>query len=780
MQPSESRILEELELVLASRGFAASQRLSRFLRFIVERTLAGDRDSLKESIVGVEVFDRRSTYNPKTEPIVRTEARRLRARLAEYYESNHAAIVISVPLGGYVAAFTEVRCPEPPAQTLELVPRRQRANPGEVFAMTVGAGYSVPLENPRPESAPTLHPPRPTVIPQRSTLTDPPPGPRKYLIGAALVAIFAAGLGWSYFYAFQRVPTGPVSRFTIRLPAGQEIVPAEGNVLALSPDGQWLAYIARQSGVSRLYLRRLDAAEGRLIPGSESAISPAFASDGKSLAIYQSGKLRRIWLDGPEKDLVPVADQFPQPGLAWDRTGNLFFNNAPSTHRDRASSIIFRLPASGPPVEPLTPVNLALPDSRALMVQQALPTGHKLLVSGRAPPPHERFIGILSPGNPSPTIVMEDAIGGLYTAFGQLVFYRGGELLAAPLDVVRARIIGPAVPVLKGVRQSNWQGPDIAVSQSGTLAYVEGLPTIPERTLLWVDRAGHEKPLAMAPCPCNPLDISPDGRQLLFARFEALEQTWTLWTYGLVDNVARKIAGPSPDIIVACFSRDGRNVIFGSKQHDRALGEILSKRVDGSGEETQISAHAYFGHFPQAASPDGKWVAFVLGTMPDTKGDIWLVDLRQPGHPISRPFVESPGWDANPAISPDGRWIAYESSAGPTRRIFLQPFPDGGTPIAVPSESGSGPLWSPDSRTLYYRSGARMMSVTVLPAMHQPVELFRGDYMSPGTWQRMNLLSPEGDRFLLAREDPSRQNLGINVVVNWFSELSAKLRHSGL
>src|SRR5437667_9661966 len=77
-----------LQRVLDSPGFARNKRLSRFLRFVVELHLAGRDDELKESVIGTEIFGRRPDYNPKDDAVVRTEARRLRALLNEYYLSE--------------------------------------------------------------------------------------------------------------------------------------------------------------------------------------------------------------------------------------------------------------------------------------------------------------------------------------------------------------------------------------------------------------------------------------------------------------------------------------------------------------------------------------------------------------------------------------------------------------------------------------------------------------------------------------------------------------------
>src|SRR5260370_677481 len=90
--------------VLESSGFTRNERLSRFLRFLVERHLEGRDAELKESVIGTEVFGRRPDYDPKHDAIVRTEAGRLRARLGEYYlgQGTSDELIIELPKGGYV------------------------------------------------------------------------------------------------------------------------------------------------------------------------------------------------------------------------------------------------------------------------------------------------------------------------------------------------------------------------------------------------------------------------------------------------------------------------------------------------------------------------------------------------------------------------------------------------------------------------------------------------------------------------------------------------------
>jgi TolB-like protein/Tfp pilus assembly protein PilF len=98
---------QELERILRSAGFVHNERLSRFLRFVVERHLEGKGHELKESVIAVEVLGRPADYNPKQDAVVRIEAGRLRARLSEFYigEGKDDPLVIQLPKGGYAPSF---------------------------------------------------------------------------------------------------------------------------------------------------------------------------------------------------------------------------------------------------------------------------------------------------------------------------------------------------------------------------------------------------------------------------------------------------------------------------------------------------------------------------------------------------------------------------------------------------------------------------------------------------------------------------------------------------
>jgi serine/threonine-protein kinase len=110
LEQEAQAVRRQLDRVLESPGFSRNERLSRFLRFVVEGHLDGKDHELKESVVAIEVFGRSPGFDSRLDPVVRTEAVRLRARLGDYYlkEGKADSLIIELPKGGYVPRFREV------------------------------------------------------------------------------------------------------------------------------------------------------------------------------------------------------------------------------------------------------------------------------------------------------------------------------------------------------------------------------------------------------------------------------------------------------------------------------------------------------------------------------------------------------------------------------------------------------------------------------------------------------------------------------------------------
>lgn len=102
-------IVEQLDRVLRSATFQQSDRLKRFLEFVVQEANDGRGGNLKEYVIGVHVFRKHVSFDPRTDPIVRVQARRLRAKLEHYYAGSgqHDALIIELPRGGYAPVFKQ-------------------------------------------------------------------------------------------------------------------------------------------------------------------------------------------------------------------------------------------------------------------------------------------------------------------------------------------------------------------------------------------------------------------------------------------------------------------------------------------------------------------------------------------------------------------------------------------------------------------------------------------------------------------------------------------------
>ena len=119
--PPES-IRAQLARILRSRTFSNAPSLTRFLRHVVEHTIEGKAEELKEYSLGVEVFDRGESFDARTDTIVRVQARRLRRKLKEYYDTEGQTdpVVIELPKGHYVVTF-RAAAPREHGLTLHLV-----------------------------------------------------------------------------------------------------------------------------------------------------------------------------------------------------------------------------------------------------------------------------------------------------------------------------------------------------------------------------------------------------------------------------------------------------------------------------------------------------------------------------------------------------------------------------------------------------------------------------------------------------------------------------------
>jgi len=147
--------------------------------------------------------------------------------------------------------------------------------------------------------------------------------------------------------------------------------------------------------------------------------------------------------------------------------------------------------------------------------------------------------------------------------------------------------------------------------------------------------------------------------------------------------------------------------------------------------------------------------------------------------------------ELEPQISPDGRYVAYQSDESGKGEIYVRTFPDVNKGKWQVSSGGAySPLWSPDGRELFYRSGDATMAVEVKTdptfKRENPKTLFRGTYVSVNVIKNVSTswdIHPDGKKFLMIKPPASTSATPtgvapqpkIIVVVNWFEELKARV-----
>ena len=580
------------------------------------------------------------------------------------------------------------------------------------------------------------------------------------LAGAALGAIGGAALRGNR----DASPAAPV-RFVESLPEGRTMPRGVrlGTAVALAPDGAALVYSARENGQSRLYRRFLGQLEFEPI-GDVGATEPFFSPDGQWVGYVLGAALRRVSTRGGPAETIAQLPEVPAAvgGVSWNTDGTIVVGGI------RA---LWRVAQSGGETTTLA----TAADGTAVFDPQLLQGGRALLYTERTFQPA---------GQSADALVVRDLATGTSRRLlrgtrgrvlptGHLVFFRGaqggGALWAAAFDAARLEVKGDAVAVLEGIRVDGSPATtavQLAVADTGAVAYVPAGVIGQQRALVWIDRQGREEPVGPPPRPYANPRVSSDGARLAIT---IREEGRDIWVWDAERRMLRQLTtDPSPNWVSAWFP-DGKRLAFSAAVN--GVTQIYEQAADASGTPRLLTERA----FPSAISRDGR--IMLLGVPTGLQWDIGVLPLANPA--ARQTLRSTPEIDRNPVLSPDGRWLAYESERSGRFEIWVRPFPDmEAAEYKVTTEGGVAPVWGPGGRELFYwTEDGPIVSIRAVPILPgatfdfgAPRQVVQGRFARP-SWDTQYDVAPDGRLVLLKAAGPPPRD-EIVTVLNWFEELN--------
>ncbi|HXH91131.1 MAG TPA: protein kinase [Thermoanaerobaculia bacterium] len=518
---------------------------------------------------------------------------------------------------------------------------------------------------------------------------------------------------------------------------------------ALSPDGSSIVFIARavdssSSGVTTmsLWVRPLDRAEPRLLPGTEGATEPFFSPDGRSVGFFAQGKLKRIAIaGGPPQTICDAPLAF---GAAWSRDGVILFCGLHGP--------LFRVNANGGTPRPVTRLS---PGEEAHRWPVFLPDGDHFVFLGDAPRTenHHLKVGTLHDGSSRDLVQAVTNVN--YVEPGYLLFVRAGSLMAQPFDPKTLSLAGePRVLAEQVVTNDDNHHFEFSASQNGRLVYRSGSP---DSQLIWVDRSGHElATVGDARRLGWEARLSPDQQRIATDRNDADGRSDDIWILDFARNVTTRFTFDPAGDYSPVWSPDGSTIAFASMR--AGLGNLFLADAANPTNVRRLTNFPTDQIRPVSWTRDGK---MVVAERADKAGiDLWLfpVDGSE-----GKPYLATPFVELSADVSPDGTYIAYASDESGRDEVYVERFPSHAGRRQVSSSGGDQPRWRNDGRELFYISHGEVVGVDMTSNTATPKPLFR----LPGNSYD---IARDGQRFIVDRPLDDNFSSPLTFVSNWMAE----------
>jgi serine/threonine protein kinase/Tol biopolymer transport system component len=555
---------------------------------------------------------------------------------------------------------------------------------------------------------------------------------RSAWLQSALVGV-VAGAGLAFFLTRPAAP--PEYRLEISTP-----VTVDGSMLAVSPDGRHVAFVANTENGAALFLRALSSTSAELLGGTEGAAFPFWSPDSQAIGFFANGQLVRINLaSGLVQSLAaaPLAR-----GGTWSGDTILYVPNP--------NGPVYRIPATGG-----TPVSLQLDDQAGNHYWPVfLPDGRHFLyfVTGSGV-----WVGDLD-GSPPRRLLDENHSSAVWSPSGHLLFVRQGTLMAQAFDEGSLALRGNPFPLAEQVPSPAGHAA-VSVAGAGPVVFRSGEAP---RSLVRLDRQGASIGQTGRLSAAQTMSLSPDGLRVATGGAD-------IWVLELGTSRQERVTSDPGADWMSIWSPDGRELAFASDRLGR-FGIYLTASGGAGAAELLVERG-----LPTDWSRDGGFLLYRSSADPVTGDDIWAMPMDPPGSPFA--VVQTGATERDAQFSPDGRWIAYESDRTGQFEIYLQRFPSPDRVETVSIGGGAQPRWNPQGNELFYIAldGSLMSVPMALPAaadgpmeIGQPRALFRTRIVSVvQQFRQQYSVFPDGQQFLMSVLPENQDMPPITVILNW-------------
>lgn len=592
---SAAQIRTQLQKVLASDTFARSQRLSDFLRYVVEETLRGNVGTLKEQVIGHDLYERGNDYDPNVDPVVRVDARRLRDKLREYYvEAAEDPVLITLPKGSYVPSFT--------------------ANAATRRVVVPGV--------------------EPIVLPAATRFPW-----RKVAAACALAVTLAVAVAWQVL----RTPrSATVQLRPLTSLPGIETTPS------LSPDGNFVVFAWSNGAPADLYIKAVDSESlRRLTETPQAESSPAWSPDGREIAFirHDEGVFIVSAVGGMERKVANAGTH-----VGWSADSRSVFVRAlcPGSavvsciDQVRIDTLERRLIARDAGRFSVSP------DGKTLAY-----------VRRERPDVDDIYLAPISGGPAKRLTRLHSYVGGVdWAPDGRSLIYSGVATATGPrlwrLSVSGSAGAGEALTAGQGEAADLPSVARTARGETIRVAY-QGEKWNVSLRLVELQPSGPTQPVGVAtPLANQTVSIdcggafSPDGLRYVFRSFRTGQMRF--WIVGRDGSGLRPFT--SLNVVAGrsnAWSPDGTRIVFDwvgpDGNDDIYIGDVAG------GEPVRLTTDPSVDYLA-SWSPDGQWIYYASDRSGSTQ--IWKMPVSG-----GSPTRVTSGFGIEPYPSPDGQFIYY-------------------------------------------------------------------------------------------------------------------------